>query len=188
MQPIITQEHKGKKEKRNRIIIGIILVGVMLLSTAGYAFFGGEKSNVEKLDYKGIKFSLGDDGLWHFLIQEQEFATTNNPKETENISSNINLKINDYSQKVLYFSQDSDNQGLQEIARNIERFTTRMWKACLDNCSEDLPIKNCSENIIIIRESSESLIKQEENCVYILFNENDAIRASDAFIFKILGI
>jgi len=189
MKGIETREEKEKKESRNKLVIGIILVGIMVLSTAGYAFFSNEKSNPkEAINYNGIEFSRGDDGLWHATIQGYDFSFSYNPKEAENITSYISASINSYTNKPLYFSYDSDNMGTNEITRNIGNFVERVQYVCMDNCSENLPIKNCSDNIIIIKEANETLIKQEENCIYILAKQDDVLRASDKFIFKILGM
>ena len=187
MQKLMTREERAKKEKRNSMIIGIILIAVMVFSTAGYALFSGERANNKnkKIEYNKIVFSLLDDGLWHFNLNGEEFSALHNPKETENISFSITLNKYSYQNKPLYFSYDSERNSVSEIARNIERFAERMQYACMDNCTEDYPIKDCKDNVIIIKEANESLIKQEDNCVYIY---SDDLRAEDAFIFRILGI
>lgn len=185
MQKIISKEEKDSKQRRNSMIIGIILIAIMVFSTAGYAFFGRENKNTNKISYNNIKFFLLDDGLWHFNLNNEEYATEHNPKETENISFSLTLNKYSYENKPLYFSYDSERQGIDEISRNIGRFAERIQYACMENCTEDYPIKNCSSNIIIIKERNESLIKQEDNCVYIFSND---LKAEDAFIFKILEV
>ena len=188
MKKILSKEEVEKKEKRNKTILGVILVGIMVLSTAGYAFYktgGGEEKNLE---YNGLSFILQDDGFWHFIINSYEFATVYNPKDTENISSVLSLSIQNYSGKVLYFSNGSDLQAANEIAKNIGRFTERVQRACLEECEEDLPVKNCSDNIILMEEVNETLIKQEGNCVYVMAKGEDMIRVADGFIFEVLGI
>ena len=162
----------------------------MVLSTAGYAFFGTNKTRQEKLNYKGVAFQLGDDGLWHFKMQNYDFSTRYNPAETENISFFLALSLGNYQGKPLYFSYDSDRQGVEEISRNLGRFAERIQYACLEECKEDFPVKNCTENIIILKQgnANESLIKQEDSCVYILAGNEEVLRASDAFILRILGL
>jgi hypothetical protein len=193
MKKIETAGEKEKREARNRLIIGIILVGIMVLSTAGYAFFSNERTNGstnngESLDYNGLIFEKGNDGYWHTAIQGYNFSFSFNPKETENISGYIFLKLNSYANKPLYFSSGSNALGIGEITRNIGNFVERVQYVCVSNCSEDLPVKNCSDNIISIEDSNETSIKQEENCSYILARYDDVLKASDKFIFKILGI
>lgn len=189
MRKILPKGEKEKQETRNKIILGLILVGIMIISTAGYAFFSKEKENIKKLKYNNLEFAMQEDGLWHTKIQNNEFSFVYNPKDVENVSSFLTLNIQNYFNKPLFFSYESNRQGVEEIARNIESFLSRQPQfACLDECEEDFPVKNCSENIIIIKEMNETLIKQEENCVYILGKDEDVLKASDAFIFRILGV
>lgn len=191
MKKIETAGEKEKREARNRLIIGIILVGIMVLSTAGYAFFTNERTNAnsgESINYNGLIFEKGNDGFWHTTLQGYNFSFSFNPKETENITGYIFLKLNSYANKPLYFSSGSNAMGISEITRNLGSFVERVQYACINNCSEDLPVKNCSDNIISIKDANETLIKQEENCSYILARYDDVLKASDKFIFKILGI
>ena len=187
MKKIIIREERERKERKNRTILGIILVGIMVLSSAGYAIYNTEKDDIEKINYKGTEFNLKQDNLWHFTFENKEFSTFYNPEQTENIISD-NLNLNKFYGGILYFSQDSDTEGINEIFKNIGMFFSRIQEACIEECKEDLPVKNCSDNIILIREASENLIKQEDNCVYILANKTETIKASDAFIFKFLQI
>src|SRR3989344_7336307 len=183
IKQIISKEEKEKKQRRNSMIIGIILIAIMIFSTAGYAFFGRENKNTNQIEYNKIKFYLLDDGWWHFSLNNEEYATAYNPKNVENISFFLTLNSYSYENKPLYFSYDSEREGMNEISRNIGKFAERIQYACMENCTEDYPIKDCKENIIIIKEANESLIKQEDNCVYIFSND---LRAEAAFIFRIL--
>jgi len=188
MQKLETKEDREKKESRNKLIVGLILVGIMVLSTAGYAFFSTEKGSTSKVSYGGLTFVLQQDGLWHATIQNYDFSFSFNPKDTENISSRLTLNLMSYNSKPLYFSYDSDKQGVNEIARNIGRFTQRQQYVCLYACDENLPIKNCSDSIISIKTANETLINQEDNCVYIQATQDNITKVSDAFLFKLLGI
>jgi hypothetical protein len=186
MKKIKTREYREKKERRNKTIIGVILAGLMLLSTAGYAFYNREGG--EKIRYNNVVFERGEDGLWHFFI-DKEYSTIYNPKELENISVNTELNLNDYKNKPLYFSYDSKVKSINEILRNLGRFISRTQKVCTEECSENLPVKNCSEErIIIIRDGGENVITKEENCVYLISNQGESLKVADKFIFRLLKI
>jgi len=187
MRKIITVQDREKKETRNKVIIGIVLVVLLVFSTAGYAFYRTGSDEIKKILYKDIEFVLQNDGLWHAEVQGNELKTVFNPEETENISGFLSISLLNYQNKPLYFSYDSDRQGVGEVVMNIGSHVGRVQHVCLDECEEDLPVKNCTENIIIIREGEETLIKQEDSCIYIS-GKGDIIRASDAFIFKLFKI
>jgi len=58
-----------------------------------------------------------------------------------------------------------------------------------DECEDNLPIKNCvDDNIIIIQEAENISITQEDRCVYIASPYRDQAKAADAFLFRIFGL
>ena len=193
MRKIVTQEERKKKDRRNKIIIGTVLVGIMILSTAGYAFFSGERENgsSEKITYNSIEFVRDESGAWVFELQGAQFYTQYTPQETENVSSLILRSPGDYSGQPLFFLGQSGAR--REIEYNLRNIVARSQEGCIPGyekrCGNETPIKNCStENIIIIEESNNTKITQEENCIFIEGPYWDQSRAGDAFIFKLLGI
>jgi len=191
MRKIVTKGEKARKDTRNKIIIGLVLVGIMVFGTVGYAFFSGSEEKEEKIEYNDVEFILNENGLWEFSIQNFEFLTQYNPKDTENISVPVFLTINNFYGKPLFFLGEGTVK--QEIARNLQSFALRIQDGCIEGyeerCSETAPIKNCSEDNIILLEESENIeISQEDNCVFISSPYEEQIKAGDAFLFKILGI
>lgn len=195
LRRIMTKEEKEKRDQKNKTIISIVLAVIMLFSTAGYFVmdFSGQKSN--SIKYNNIEFKKSDSGYWEFKSSGQIFSTLYNPLETQNISINIVSNIHSYTNQPLYFSAEPIETmpgANQEIIRNIGSLTLRNNYACLDdNCSQDYITKNCStDNIIIYQESknNQTSIIQEEKCIKIIYKEGEAEEASDAFLFKILGI
>lgn len=191
MRRILTKEEIEKKDKKNKVTISIILVAVMTLSTAGYALFSGERTNnSKKVKYNNVDFEL-QNGYWYFNVGNGNFMTSNNPVEVKNITNGATLTLNDYTNKPLYFYYDGDGQSEQEILRNIQSYIARKSYACFtgENCS--YVGKNCaSDNIIIAKESpiNQSMIKQENKCVYIFYAEGEDLKATDSFLFRILNI
>jgi len=191
MRKIILVEEKKKKESRNKLIIGLVLVAIMVLSTAGYSFFSVSKEETKKIEYNGAEFILNDAGMWQFKIQNFDFSTQYNPEETENISVIALATINSYIGKPLFFSGE-ETAAKQEVARNLLNFASRMQDVCIEedkDCDKTLPIKNCSQdNIIIFQEEKFIDIGEEENCIFISAPYDEQIRTADSFLFKILGV
>lgn len=184
MKKIVTPEEKEKKNRRNRTIIGIILAVILILSTAGYAIINMGNSSVQNpaVKYNNYQFTRTSD-VWTTQISGYTFYFHYLPNETLGQTSKT---INDYTKKTLYLAQDSIEN--YEITRNLGYFIDRAQVACLDsdNCTSDLPVKNCSDNIIIIKQEGFNKISEDNNCVYIF--ENESYKEIDAFLFKILGI
>lgn len=188
---------KKDKEKRRKKIFAVVALGLVLLIvvglTVGTAFFyvmlddEGERG---RLEYKGIEF-VQQGGIWYFQFGESQYSLQYNPEETEKIGGEVEKTPSQYVNKPLYFHYESDPIVRDAVLRNI-RGIQRTQFACIDeeSCEEDYPIKNCSEDNIIITKFSENetYIKQEDNCIHIIAGEQNMTKAGSAFIYKLLGI
>lgn len=188
MRKITSKKDEDKKKRRNGVIIGILLVFVMFFSVLGYSFKSQEEPEKEnKVIYNGFEF-WNSGGGWALNLENTQFEFKYSPKEVERIDSELNT-LDNYFNKPLYIS--SENQEAEyEIYRNLNRFVTRRQPACLyeAECAEDLPIKTCADNFIIIRATPLSSIVQEENCVFISGPSENLTRITDEFLFKIIGV
>lgn len=195
MRKITSREKHEKKNRRNQLVIGIVLIGIMISGTIGYSFLSKNTSDTEynKVIHNGFEF-VEKEGFWYMQIEDSLFLFRFNPKQTEidNINTSITKKINGYYNKPLYiYSEDIDAE--YEIYRNMNSFVQRIQMACIDkkDCSdESYPIKTCEDNFIIISESDTETpsITQEENCIFIKGKNEELVKLSDEFLFKTLGI
>jgi len=193
MRKIYAQTEKQKKDARNKMIIGIILVIVMIFGTMGYAFLSNTEEEIPTITHNGVEFTLNEYGLWSFQIQGFGFSTAFNPEQTTDIYVSIFTTLNDFYDKPLFFI--GQTPARQELERNLWNFISRTQDVCLEDTDskecENLPIKNCSEdNIIILKESTTNTtqITKKENCITISAPLEEQTKAADAFLFKILGI
>lgn len=189
----MTKKEIEEKSRRNKIIIGLVLTGIMVLSSMGYAFFSGEREDPsEKMNYNGVEFIRDSGGMWIFEIEGAQFYTRFNPNETENISVPILKTAGEYTGKTLYFLGDGPLK--REVLNNFyKKIITKYQDGCIKGyenaCGNETPIKDCStDNIIIIEDSEEIKISQDENCIFIKSPYSEQERAADAFMFKIFGI
>ena len=189
MRKIISKEESEKKKKRNQLIVGLILIGVMVFGTLGYAFEGREnkESDSNKIHYNGFEFVKQND-YWITKIGESEFIFKYNPEQVNKTEGNFNT-LDKYFQKPLYIYSENE-MASSEIVRNMGSSVQRVQKSCFENeiCEENIPIKTCDDNIIIIKESKTRKVEQKENCVFIEGNKEELIKLSDEFLFKIIGI
>lgn len=188
MREIGSVEQKVLRETRKRKIMVIAIAVILIFSVLGSYYGLSSEGKENKIEYRGVDFVQQEDG-WHFEISGYGFVTFYNPLETENISIVMQNDINNYVGKPLYFSDDSVREGIGEIEKNLYPIVSRTQFACYtENCTQYV-VKNCTDNIIIIQESSDNktFIKQEENCIFITSPSNEILMASDRFLFKILG-
>jgi hypothetical protein len=188
MRKIISKEEATKKQKRNNLILAGFLIIIMFGSVFGIIVGSlGNSTEIEKITYNGHEF-INSNELWATTIGDYSFAFQYNPEQVEKIPSTVNY-LNSYEGRTLYFSSENQN-ALGEIYKNLNQIVGRFQEACLNetNCNENLPIKNCSNNFIIIKESNLTSITQEENCVFIEGNYENLTAITDEFLFKVLGV
>ena len=194
MRKILSKEEAERRRKRNNTVLVIILGAVMVLSTLGFALQGrGDFSTASnsgtEVDYRGFKF-LNQNGLW-FL---GNFTFTNTPYDiTNQTTANISIDLNPITsyQGVPVYVYSDDTSSEFEVGTNLALIAQRIQKACPEgmNCSVgNLPIKNCTDNFIIIETSNISSITQDNKCVYIRGPQENLVALTDQFLFKILGI
>jgi hypothetical protein len=192
MRKIISKEAEEKKRRKNQLIIGIILIVVMVFSVLGYSLsgLGNNNSSGSVINYNGFKFTQTSN-FWNVNVGSNIFSFAYNPTQTEKINSTLNL-LNIYSGKPLYLS--SEDLGVEtEIYKNLfyqNQIVQRVQEACLEGekCGGDYPTKTCQDNFIIIKESANNTIRQQDNCVFIEGNKENLTELSDGFLFKIIGI
>jgi len=184
MRKIRSQADADRKMKRNNLIMGIVLVGLLVVSTAGYSLISSDEEVSNSVSEFGVDFSRVN-GLWGAEFGGGVFWFQNLPSEVSNISVNGSFDFDGYVNQPLYFV--NPNEGASEILVNLESVLLRYQEACLNGsvCEGDLPAKGCDSNLIIFIDNNESEVYQNESCVFIV---GDAVRATDAFLYKLLGV
>lgn len=191
MRKIISKEEEARKSKRNQLIIGGILILVMVASSLGYAFTREQSGTAsEKIIYNGIEFDKTGN-LWNANTGNFQFSFLYNPQETVKINSILN-PLGNYANKPLYIYSQSA-MATAEIYRNLfyqNQIVQRVQNACFEGetCNDNSPVKTCQDNLIIIKESNNTGVKQQDNCVFIEGNAGNLTKLSDSFLFKITGI
>ena len=192
MRKIHTRRAEKKKQKRNNLILSVVLIIILGLSVFGIvANSFGDNQEEQDIEYNGYTlFSSGNS--WVLQEGDFQFIFANNPHDLENLtfeSNDLGL-LPDYAQQVLYLSSE-DTISTYQVYQNLNLFLTRIQLACTEDaidCQEDIPIKNCTDNFIVIRESTENKIIQQDKCVFIEGQKQDLNKLTDIFLLKILGI
>lgn len=194
MRRIKTKKQEAKGQKRNQGILVIILVLLLLGSTFGIIVnsFGDSQDSNTNVTYNGKEFFY-QNGYWVYDVGNYQLGFLYNPKETENLSEQTNVNIYDsivsYQNVPVYIYSEESGAEI-EIYRNLYPFAERVQNACPEGkeCDEDVPVKDCSNRLIIIEKSDTNEIVQEENCVYIKGKEENLIKLSDEFLYRLFGI
>jgi len=186
MRKILTAEEIASRDKRRNQIITIVLLLILLISSAGYAFtYRADNQNAidpqsNKVQNYGNQWVVNWGGTQHVFSSSPESSF--NATELD-----FAPDISKYYNKPLYIYSKSDIIS-NEIAVNLGVYAERTNRACYEDYEDceksDWPTKNCTDNLIVYTSANENKITQEDNCIFI---EGD-IRAVDAFLYREIGI
>ncbi|HLC31636.1 MAG TPA: hypothetical protein VJK51_03135 [Candidatus Nanoarchaeia archaeon] len=172
MKQIETYEIREARDKRRLRIMSVLLLVILLGSTAGYAFMTGfgdttpdpVPSQASSVSYAGQEYPV--------RYSRAAVADIVVPP----------VSLNQYVGQPLYIVSENPSV-LSELAVTLGRVSGRVQEACLGSCEKDLPEKSCSDNVVVWKEAKENSIRTEEQCVFI---EGD-LRAVDAFIYSVFS-
>jgi len=189
MKKLKTQTDKDKKNKTVKLLVGIFLAGIMVFSTVGYALvfggntLGGDRSQVQPPVQGQTGGPQFNGQYWVYNVAGQQYGFTHALDTITDVPVSINMTLSDYLGTPIYVV-NGDQEFLTEIGQNIGRFGSRFQEACLGECEENLPEKDCSDNLIIYEAGEENTVYQEGKCIYIEGN----LTAVDAFLYKVIGL
>jgi hypothetical protein len=183
IRKIESAEESERKRKRNTLILSILMIAILLFSTAGY--FSMRDNEDTTNSNKNVE-NIGDS--WILKYGDQSLRLSNSPESAENVSILMFKNLESYYGKTVYVAYENEVQ-FYEVASTLGRYTERMQPACYGKCEKDFPEKTCNDTMIVIKnlnetEPGKSKIYEEDNCLFIEGN----LVAVDAFIYKIFGV
>lgn len=192
---LVSKEEYIKKQKKNQRVLGVVLIIIMFGSVFGVivgSFNPGSNSQQDyTTTYNGLEFTY-DGQYFRLNLGEVYFYFTEAPSSYNNLDYSMDLTKNlaSFYGSTLYI--DSANYMVtNELANNFQGYAQRIQLACLENstCTDEvLPIKDCSDNLIVVRESSINKVYEEDNCIFIEGTNADLLKLTDLTILKLLGV
>ncbi|MFA5485341.1 MAG: hypothetical protein WC260_03800 [Candidatus Pacearchaeota archaeon] len=186
MRKIKTKQQLDKEQKKKQIMLSVLLIALLGFSTIGYAFFSSTEDKQQTHNYKNLKF-IQQNELWYTQINNDYYIFEYLPNQIADIIINTTMKIQNIENKPLYIVNPQDISYI--LTSNLQNHVLRFQEACinLEECNENIPLKDCSiDNIIIIKSSSEKTqVIQDQNCIYL---EGDISKTSNKFLYSLFNI
>jgi len=182
MRKIISAEEREKQTKRRIRILSIFMLVIMGVSSIGYAFLSGDQPGGG--EGKNTDSKVKDmGGFWLYEENNEQFSFRTSPENAKNVSVNVYFTIENFYNRPLYIVSDNEAIGY-EISSNLGRYSSKVQSACYGPCEKNLPEKNCTDNMIVWKDSAENKVYQMESCIFI---EGD-ISSADAFLYKMFKL
>lgn len=187
MREIGKVEDSEKKRQRNSTYIAIFMLLTLVLSTVGFALFYNDTSktsnNSNNLENNSAALTIQQQGdRWAVPFRGQYLSFAYSPNST-NINFETDKDVNSYYGSNLFIDSKKD-YVTSEITSTLDKYVLQTSRACYGHCLENIPEKNCTDNIIIFNESSVQKIRQKDNCIFI----DGDLRTVDSFLYRILGL
>jgi hypothetical protein len=184
MRKIKSDAELDRAQRRNNLILGIVMIGLIVLSSAGYAIMSAVREDASDIvEEMGLSFSKVS-GYWTTDIEGRVFYFSYLPSEVDSVDVEFNMSLVDYYGKPLYFVGSGEGSG--EIVMNLKDYVLRYQGACLNSsvdCDESLPVKDCSSNVIVLEEG-DGVVYGDGSCVWVVGD----LRSADAFLYEMLGV
>lgn len=177
----MSAEEQTRKGQRRIRALSLLMLVILLGSTAGFAFISYQQDTPAAAPGEGDVQDTGNG--WQLRWHDQTFSLRASPSAVADIPVSATHTIDNYAGAVLYVDAESD-AILAELDSTLGKYASRLQPACYGRCERDLPEVNCSTNLIVWRSAEEGNVRQEEQCIFI----DGDIRAVDAFIYRALGV
>ncbi len=190
LKRIESREEIEKRNARKQMAAGIILVAIMVISTAGYAIV--DRTKEQAILYKGNKFLRAGSG-WQL---SNSFITTRFlPSEVDEIQCNCISSAQEFADRQIYLVAftDSERIAADEVLRNLQFL--RVQRACLqeeqnNTGCEELPLKSCDDDTLLIIKTvkNTTMVYEEGKCILIEAPSENLTMAADRLVFSLYKI
>ena len=192
---------KDKREKRNKIIISIIIAVVMVSSIIGFLYGTNVSENEMKYDINNKTYSfVRQNNMYILNLNKQKIGFYYLPFEIDlNISDEISNKIKNSGVIYITFNPEMNNPEYIDVAR-FDLATNFAMKNIYtingitnENVNYNLPIINCENAtnfipVIIMQESNTTNVNMTNNCITMQGKNFDFIKFRDLIIYKLYGV
>src|SRR5680860_174627 len=127
MRKIKTMADVERVQRRNNIILGIVMIVLLVGSSLGYSLMSADRESNNAVSEKGFDF-VRDGGVWKLDIAGQVFGFQYLPSEVSDVEVNLSVQVGMYSGQPLYFV--NPGEGVSEILANLDRYILRYQEAC----------------------------------------------------------
>lgn len=207
MRPLETKAQKEARETRNKTLIGLFIVIIMVLSAVGYVMWGREspeEQNSGAKTYNNHTFAQIEQGwLTETSVSGEtiQIVTSYFPDELENTTLDSRPFLSDFMGKKIYVIANSidERHAATDFAYSLQNIVEKMQLACSPEeenetfCLENnLPIRSCgnaddSTAVIFIDENA-TASGFSDGCLTISGKGSDLTKAADKAIFAIFKI
>jgi len=176
--------------KKSQIFMSIFIAVIMISSVIGFMYSPQQEDNPDAIAFNGVSFLPSQNNNWVAVINNNQLVFDYLPSELSGINSPLLYSLSQSKLYILYNPASKDQAYIMEkLYYNLNSLGKTAAPACLteEDCP-DIPIKSCKDNAILLKDSKNNQVYNEENCIVI---EGDSLyqnQAADKIIQGLIGI
>ena len=159
--------------KKSNLILVVFIVLIMISSVIGFIYSPQDNQtlNQNSISYKGFNFEQTTDNRYVVKINENQVIFDNNPNSLENIIL-PNIQITQDKIYLIFNPEEKDSNLDYSIAKlyyTLQIKDIRPVLACSkeENCPNEFPIKDCSNEAFYFKKSNITNIYKDSNCIVL---------------------
>ena len=178
-----------KENNKGKIIITILIIAILVASTAGFLMTSEDDGNYKT--YKDYKIYQAQESRYEISVNDQLYPIDYLPEELENIAM-PNFQLSDIVY-ILYNQSDGSllNWQMRKMSSVLLGFGVRVNPACKteENCP-NIPVITCKDrpSIIELRLGNELKLFKEDNCLVLQGTQEDINKLADKIDLALLNV
>lgn len=175
----------AETSKRSSQLFLYFAVGIMILSSVGYAFLSSPSTDTLPTDGSATPSGVIDqgNGVWSANIYGASFQFLTDPADVATVSLLSNLTLAELAASEIEY--DIESPGLAEALGSTLGQLVPSQPVCIGPCTADVPERDCTTPVISWNQTaSVNRVSQTKQCVMIEGNRT----AFDAWVYRLTSL
>lgn len=161
----------------------VFIALILISSVIGFLYIPEQDSSSGTFSgskrYNNIEFFQGQNNKWIAAVNNQQYLFDYLPEELSTITIPQIYILNNPKLYIIFNASERNQEYLlQKLEYNLRTLGKTVVQACLTETDcPDIPVKDCTEPGILLRESRENRVYLYESCIAI---EGDTLYQSQA--------
>ena len=197
--PTWSQRQDLKRDRRNKLLIGLIVIFLMVTSIFGLIVGQSPASElITELEYKDYTFKI-EEPFYLLTLGGNEYRFYYFPTDVLNISTEVvNIIENSYYFAFLFDPEGGDLEFVNQAVYDLTNYFEANEKATATGITQnstryELPVISCDDAtpqvpVLYFNVSNETSINVEQSCIILNSNREGFLKIRDSLIYKLLGV
>ncbi|MSS74697.1 hypothetical protein EXS73_00575 [Candidatus Pacearchaeota archaeon] len=171
--------------KRSSQLFLYFAVGIMIVSSVGYAFLSSPSSDTLPPDTSNAPTGIQDlgNGVWSANVYGASFQFLTSPDDVGNVTLMTNITLAELVALPIEYNIASPSLG-EAVGMTVGQLVASQ-PVCIGNCVEDVPERDCTTPVISWNQTAlVERVYQQKQCIII----EGSRTAFDAWVYRLTSL